>query len=68
MSRRLDLVSAPRLPKCDRKMELSQLFGSLIATSEDFAPIIRQLRSKCGLPELKPGDDPNSEIYLDDWA
>ncbi len=47
-------------------MPFSQLLSSQLPTSEDFQPIIQQMRSKYGLPELSPGDDPITEIYLDD--
>ena len=47
-------------------MDICQLFGSLLPTSEDFHPIIEQVRSKYRLPPLRPGDEPITEIYRDD--
>ena len=44
----------------------SALLGSLLPSSEDFAPIIREIRKKYKLPELRPDDEPIDEIYLED--
>ncbi len=44
----------------------SALLGSLLPATEDFAPIIREIRRKYKLPEISPDDDPIDEIYLED--
>jgi hypothetical protein len=46
-------------------MQESRLLGTLLPSSPDFLPIVRQLRKKYGLPELAPGDDPINETFLD---
>jgi len=45
-------------------MEESKLLGTLLPSSPDFLPIVRAIREKYQLPEISPGDDPITEIFL----
>jgi hypothetical protein len=47
-------------------MQASRLLGTLLPSSPDLLPIINELRSKYGLREVFPDDDPIEEIFLDD--
>ena len=47
-------------------MEISQLFGLLLPTSEEFQPLIRQVSAKYHLPEIQRGDHLIDEIFLED--
>lgn len=44
----------------------SALLGSQLPASEDFVPIIREIRQKYKLPEISPDDNPIDEIFLED--
>jgi hypothetical protein len=46
-------------------MQEPKLLGTILPSSPDFLPIVRQLREKYGLPEIGPDDEPITEIFLD---
>ncbi len=46
-------------------MQESKLLGTLLPSSPDLLPIIRQMREKYGLPEIGPDDEPIGEIFID---
>lgn len=46
-------------------MRETELLGTLLPSSPDFLPILRDLRVKYGLPEIDPEDDPIEEVFLD---
>jgi hypothetical protein len=41
------------------------LIGTLLPSIDDLPPVIRQLRQKDGLPEVRLDDEPSSETFLD---
>ncbi len=43
-------------------MQESKLLGTLLPSSPDFLPIVRQMREKYGLPEIDRDDDPITEL------
>ena len=45
-------------------LEGAALFGSLLPASQDFAPIIREIRQKYKLREVKPGTGWASGIMI----
>ena len=45
-------------------LQESKLLGTLLPSSPDLLPIIRQLREKYGLPEAEPDDDTIEELFL----
>jgi hypothetical protein len=47
-------------------MKETQFLGTLLPSHPDFVPIVQAIRDKYKLPEISPGDDPITEIYLGD--